>query len=112
MRTQTHPIVNLRQRLVDENVNDVIVAAVATRRRMSPEVRRRHRIRLHNFDGSSSFESFWSQFQNCASYNRWNDADKLAHLEASLTGDAQQIFWDTDAAATDTIDKMLSLIHI
>ena len=79
----------------------------------SPEVRCRHRIRLslHNFDGSSSFESFYAQFHNCASYNWWNDADKLTHLKASLTGDAQQILWDTDAAGTDTIEKMTTLLR-
>jgi len=37
--TQTHPIVNLRQRLVNENVNDVIVAATATRRRTTAVLR-------------------------------------------------------------------------
>jgi len=38
VRTQTHPIANLHQRLVDENVN-IIVAAVATRRRMTAVLR-------------------------------------------------------------------------
>jgi len=52
-----------------------------------------------------------AQFQNCAPYNLQNDADKLAHLKASFTGDAQQILWDTDAAATDTIEKMTTLLQ-
>jgi len=77
----------------------------------SPEARRRQRIRPRTFDGSGSFESFWAQFQNCASYNGWNDADKLAHLKASLTGDAGQVLWDTDAAAADTVEKLTTLLR-
>ena len=34
-----------------------------------------------------------------------------AHLKASFTGDAQQILWDTDAAAIDTIEKMTTLLR-
>ena len=51
----------------------------------SPEVRRRHRIKPLTFDGTGSFESFWAQFENCASYNRWSDADKLAHASESFS---------------------------
>jgi len=36
--------------------------------------------------------------------------DELAHLKASLTGDAGQVLWDTDAAATDTIEKLTTLL--
>jgi len=63
----------------------------------SPEVGRRQRIRRRTFDGLFSFESFWAHFQNGASYNGRNDADKLAHLKASLTGDAGQILGDIGA---------------
>jgi len=58
-------------------------------------------------DGPGSFESFWAQFENCASYNRCSDADKLAHVKASLTGDAGQVLWDTDAAPTDTTETFV-----
>ena len=37
--------------------------------------------------------------------------DKLAHLKASLTGDAGQVLWDTDVAATDTIEKLTTLLR-
>jgi len=76
-----------------------------------PEVRRRHRIKSRTFDGTGSFESFWAHFENCASYNRWNDADKLAHLKASLTGDAGQVLLNTDATSTDTIEKLMALLR-
>jgi len=74
-------------------------------------VRRRHRIKPRTFDGTGLFESFWAQFENCAFYNRWSDADKLAHLKASLTGDAGQVLWDADAASTDTIEKLMTLLR-
>jgi len=48
---------------------------------------RRHRIRPRTFDGNTSFETFWAQFQNCVTYNRWKSDDQLAFLKASLVGD-------------------------
>ena len=51
----------------------------------APVRRPHHRIRPQTFDGKGSFETFWAHFQNCATYNKWNDADQLAHLKASLT---------------------------
>ena len=59
-------------------------------RSSSTEVRRHHRIRPQQFNGAGSFESFWANFESCATYNNWKEADKLAHLKASLTGDAAQ----------------------
>ena len=72
---------------------------------------RRHKIRPRTFDGSGSFETFWAHFENCATYNRWTEADQLAHLKASLTGDAGQILWDSDAVATDTLAKLIALLR-
>ena len=44
-------------------------------------------------------------------YNRWGEADKLAHLKASLVGDAGQVLWDSDASATGTLEKLTSLLR-
>ena len=73
-------------------------------------VRGRHRIRLRTFDGSGTFETFWAHFENCASYNRWNNADKLAHLKASLVGDAGQVLWDSDPSSVNTLSKLVQLL--
>jgi len=35
----------------------------------------------------------------------------LAHLKAPLTGNAGQVLWDSDATATDTIDKLIALLR-
>ena len=72
---------------------------------------RRHRIKPRTFDGSGSFETFWAHFDNCSVYNRWNEADKLAHLKASLVGDAGQALWDSDASSTDTLEKLTALLR-
>ena len=72
---------------------------------------RKHKIRPRTFDGSGSFKTFWAHFENCAAYNRWTEADQLAHLKASLTGDAGQVLWDSDAAATDTFAKLIALLR-
>jgi len=72
---------------------------------------RRHRIKPRTFDGSGSFETLWAHFENCATYNRWGEADKLAHLKASLVGDAGQVLWDSDASATDALEKLTTLLR-
>jgi len=54
----------------------------------------RSRIKLQKFDGSESWESWWAHFQNCASYNRWSERDKLAFMKEALTANAAQVLWD------------------
>ena len=42
------------------------------------------RIKLQQFDGTGSWESWWAHFQNCAKYNEWTKRDKLAFLSLSV----------------------------
>jgi len=72
---------------------------------------RRSWIKPGKYDGKQLFESYISQFGNCASYNRWNCVDKLAHLKACLTDGAAQVLWDSSADATDSYDKLVSLLR-
>jgi len=44
-------------------------------------------------------------------YNRWNEADKLAHLKASLVGDAGRALWDSGPSATGTLEKLTTLLR-
>ena len=71
----------------------------------------RHRIKPRTFDGSGSFETFWAHFENCATYNRWNEDDQLAYFKALLVGDAGQAQWDSDASATNTLQKLTALVR-
>jgi len=48
------------------------------------------------FDGNSCFETFLSQFDNCAQYNRWSNTDKLHYLRWCLTCVAAGMLWGTE----------------
>ena len=58
--------------------------------------RRRDYMKPGKFDGNSCFETFLSQFDNCAQYNRWSDTDKLHYLRWSLTGAVAGMLWGTE----------------
>ena len=57
----------------------------------------RHRkighLKPEKFDGSTCFETFLVQFDNCAQFNRWNETEKLHYLRWSLKGSAAQMLW-------------------
>ena len=36
-----------------------------------------------------------AKFSNAAEYNRWSEADQLAHMKACLSGAAANVLWDT-----------------
>jgi hypothetical protein len=71
----------------------------------------RKQLKVHKFDGSTSFDSYLAQFMNAAAYNGWNKIDQLAHMKASLQGAAANVLWDTPADKTDTIDHLTSILH-
>jgi len=53
-------------------------------------------IKPEKFNGSSCFETFLVQFQNCAQFNHWNEKEKLHYMRWSLTADAAQMLWGTE----------------
>ena len=55
------------------------------------------------FDGESSFETFWAQFENCAEHNKWTRAQKLVLLKNSLTKDAANVLWDYGKEVTGSL---------
>jgi len=71
----------------------------------------RSRIKLQKFDGSESWESWWAHFQNCALYNSWSERDELAFMKGALTGNAAQVFWDTDLFATGSFRKLVDTLR-
>jgi hypothetical protein len=68
-------------------------------------------IKPDKFDGMTSFETFAAQFKNCCEYNRWTEADSLAHLKASLTGVAAQALWDSNANDISSLSSLLQLLR-
>ena len=92
----------------DEPSND----SASDENELDPAVRSRKRlcIKLQKFDGTGSWESWWAHFQNCASYNRWMERDKLAFLKGALTGNAAQVLWDTDRSTTNSLKKLVAVL--
>jgi len=92
----------------DEPSND----SASDENELDPAVRSRKRlcIKLQKFDGTGSWESWWAHFQNCASYNRWMERDKLAFLQGALTGNVAQVLWDTDRSTTNSLKKLVAVL--
>jgi len=63
-------------------------------------------IKPGKYDGRQLFDSYISQFENGARYNKWK-RNKLAHLKTCLTDGAAQVLWDSSADATDSYDKLV-----
>ena len=53
-------------------------------------------MKPEKFNGHGCFETFLAQFENCSTYNCWNNSDKAAHLSWSLTGSAAQLLWGAE----------------
>lgn len=64
-------------------------------------------MKPEKFNGHGSFESFLVQFNNCASYNKWTELDKLAHLRWALTGSATQLLWGSENLSYDELLEKL-----
>ena len=50
-------------------------------------------VKLETYNGTTSLETFLAKFENASAYLRWNEADRLFHLRASLQGTAGQLLW-------------------
>ena len=66
---------------------------------------------MRTFDGTTSFETFWTHFESCSECNGWKDVDKLAHLKAALIGDTGQVLRDSDPKDTSTVEKLSALLR-
>jgi len=58
------------------------------------------------YDGTTPFETFWAQFQNCTVYNRWTKTEQLVYLRGSLEKEAGQVLWDYGAEVTNSLKKL------
>jgi len=77
----------------------------------TPHPGTRRRLKPREYDGTTPFETFIEQFNNCAIYNRWREVDKLAYLKACLTKVAGQLLWDSAPTETDTFQKLNRLMR-
>ena len=100
-RRRAEQYLTSRKHYSDSDSSDVEERATMIQRRF---------IKPAKFDGSSSFETFMAQFNNCADYNNWKSADRLAQLKACLTGEAGQVLWDSSPEATNTLSKLIEML--
>jgi len=66
----------------------------------------KHMLKPPKFDGESSFETFWAQFENCAEHNKWARAQKLVLLKNSLIKDAANVLWDYGKEVTGSLSGL------
>jgi len=67
----------------------------------------RQYLKPPKFDGSTAFELFLVQFQNCASFNRRNRIEQLEFLRAALEKEAAQVLWDYNEAEVNSVKKLI-----
>jgi len=68
--------------------------------------RQKHMLKPLKSDGQTSFETFWSQFTNCAEHNQWMWAQKLAYLRSLLDKKAANVLWDYGKEVTDSLSSL------
>jgi len=88
----------------------IIVVVVLHPHAASRELRRRHRIKLREFNGETPFEDFWADYLNCSENNGWTDKEKVAHLKKAFVGKAKQVLWDT-SGEVNTVDALTKLLR-
>jgi len=66
----------------------------------------KHKLLPEKFNGSTSVDSFFAQYDSCAKYNGWGERDKVAYLRWSLTGPAAQLLWDGGFSDNLTYDEL------
>ena len=70
----------------------------------------RRPIKIGMYDGTTAFETFMAKFTNAAEYNRWAEADQLAHMKACLSGSAANVLWDTAENKQNTLQKLSEVL--
>jgi len=85
-----------KYRYETDNQNDISPERYYSKHRYGSSHRSLGWMKPEKFDGTSCFETFLVQFNNCAQFNRWDDVDKLHYLCWSLTGPAAQMLWGTE----------------
>ena len=58
-----------------------------------PKSHKKDYMKPEKYEGTTCFETFLTQFTNCAEYNHWSESEKLAYLRWSLKGFAAQMLW-------------------
>lgn len=68
-------------------------------------------MKPNKFDGSTPLETFIRQFEVCARYNEWTDADKGAFLQCALEKGPAQLLWDFGARENVTYRDLVERLR-
>jgi len=72
----------------------------------------KHVLKPPKFDGKTSFESFWAQFQNCATHNKWTRPQQLVYLKNALDKDATNVLWDYGSEVTESLSRLTKTLKM
>jgi len=72
--------------------------------------RTKHILKPPKYVRAGSFETFFAQFQNCASYNKWTKREQLVYLQSSLEKSAGKVIWDYRAETTGSLSKTIRVL--
>ena len=72
----------------------------------------KHILKTPKIDGMTSFETFWSQFKNCAEHNKWDRAQKLVYLRSSLDKDVANILSDYGKEVTESLSGLMKTLNM
>jgi len=75
-------------------------------------LRSKHVLKPPKFDGKTSFESFWAQFQNCATHNKWTRPMQLVYLKNALEKDAANVLWDYGTEVTESLSRLTKTLKM
>jgi len=70
----------------------------------------KHLIKPPKYNGTTSFETFLVQFQNCSAYNHWTKDEQLVYLRNSLENEAGQVLWDYDTEEINSARKLIRVL--
>ena len=63
------------------------------------------------FDGKEPINSFLAHFEVCAEFNNWSTKEKLAWLQWSLKGRAQQVLWDLPTSMLSPYEDIVKTLR-
>jgi len=70
----------------------------------------RHVLKPPKYDGTTPFETFWAELQNCSVYNKFAKTEQLAYLRASLQKEPVQVLWDYGTEVTNSLKKLTKML--
>ena len=67
-------------------------------------------VKLTKYDGTTAFETFWTQFQNVVEYHQWTKRDQLFYLKSCLKDQAAQVLWDYGEEVPKSLTKLTKIL--